>query len=407
MRLFLFPLLFLPLLASCQQAPSGQELSHAPSAILADSLPATPRPAAEFIDRYLPMLRGKSVGLVVNQSSLVGSTHLVDTLLSLGVNIRKIFAPEHGIRGIADAGETVKDDVDIRTGLPIISLYGKNKKPTPNQLSGLEMIVFDVQDVGARFYTYISTMHYVMEACAEQRIPFMVLDRPNPNGDYVDGPVLDTASFRSFVGMHPIPVVHGLTVGELADMINGEKWLAGGVQCSLTIFLCDNYTHQTPYSLLVEPSPNLPNDQAIALYPSLCFFEPTIVSVGRGTDAPFQQIGSPMHATHYAFSFVPQSVQGAKSPKHLGKTCYGNDLRSWEMPSPRQLSLHELLTFYQQTENKADFFTSASFFDLLAGTDALRKQIVAQKSEEEIRLSWQEGLLRYKNLRKRYLLYQE
>ncbi len=373
----------------------------------ADTLLQTrPQPAAVAIQRYLPMLQGKNVAMVVNQTSRVGEVHLVDTLLALGINIQKIFAPEHGFRGTADAGETVKDATDMRTGLPIISLYGKNKKPTASQLAGIDLVVFDIQDVGARFYTYISTMHYVMEACAEQKVALIVLDRPNPNGHYIDGPVLDTA-YRSFVGMHPIPVVHGLTVGELSQMINGEGWLAGGLQCSITVIMCDNYTHSTPYQVPVAPSPNLPNAQAIALYPSLCFFEPTIVSIGRGTEAPFQLVGSPEHAAQYAFSFTPQSTSGAKYPKHEGVACFGEDFRQMDVQSLDSLWLGPLLRYYQQTPQNVDFFTNTQFFDLLAGSPALRTAIMEGQSAEEIRQSWQPALATYKALRQRYLLYEE
>lgn len=392
-------LFFLCFLLAC--SPNESTVLESPTEI---QVQESPKPAAENTSAYLPLLQGKNIALVVNQTSVVGETHLADTLLKLGISIKKIFAPEHGFRGTADAGETVTDGIDTKTGLPVISLYGKNKKPSSSQLEGIDLVVFDIQDVGARFYTYISTMHYVMEACAENAISFMVLDRPNPNGYYVDGPVLDT-SFSSFVGMHPIPVVHGLTVGELAQMINGENWLKGGVQCDLQVVACTNYQHDSQYKLPIKPSPNLPNDRAIELYPSLCFFEPTIVSIGRGTQTPFQLVGSPEHANFYSYQFTPQSTSGAKYPKHEGELCFGKDLTDSSIQHNTPFFLTELLTFYQQTEDKETFFTNAKFFDLLAGTDKLRQQIRAGLSEEEIRQSWQSDLEKYKILREKYLIY--
>jgi len=355
---------------------------------------------AERMSEYLDILKGKSIGLVVNQSSLVGTTHLVDTLLSEGINISKIFTPEHGFRGDKDAGELVNDDDAESTGFTIISLYGKNKKPTPEALSGIDIMVFDLQDVGVRFYTYASTMHLVMEACAQNNIPMILLDRPNPNGHYIDGPILDP-QFRSFVGMHEIPVVHGLTLGELAQMINGEKWLEGGVQTALQVITLENYNHQTSYSLPIKPSPNLPNDQSIAWYPSLCFFEGTVISIGRGTVFPFQVAGytDPEFGT---FTFTPESIEGmASNPKLLGKQCFGVDLRNSVPPS--KLDLSYLIHYYNLFENKEKYFIS--YFNTLAGTDQLRIQIEQGMSEEEIRKSWQQGLDDYRIKRKIYLLY--
>ncbi len=297
----------------------------------------------EQTEKYLPLLKGKNIALVVNQTSVIQNTHLVDSLLSHKLRIKTIFAPEHGFRGEADAGAHVANGIDKKTNLPIISLYGNNKKPTSAQLKGIDLIIFDIQDVGARFYTYISTMHYVMEACAENGIPLLILDRPNPNGMYVDGPVLDM-KFQSFVGMHPIPVLHGLTVAELAKMINGEKWLKDSAQCELVNITCENYTHQTTYSLPIKPSPNLPNDQAIALYPSLCFFEGTIVSVGRGTEMPFQLYGHPSWKT--AYSFTPISTAGASSPPYQNQRCYGYNL---ENTSTDGFTLSYLIQAYQNT----------------------------------------------------------
>jgi uncharacterized protein YbbC (DUF1343 family) len=352
---------------------------------------------AEQLELYLPQLKGKRVGLVVNQTSVVGQTHLVDTLLSRGVKVAVIFAPEHGFRGEADAGAHVKDAKDIRTGLPIISLYGKNKKPSAAQVKDLDILVFDIQDVGTRFYTYISTMHYVMEAAAENNKPVLVLDRPNPNGHYIDGPVLEM-EHKSFVGMHPLPIVHGLTVGELAEMINGEKWLEGQRQADLTVVPVANYTHNTGYILPVKPSPNLPNQQAIILYPSLCLFEGTNVSVGRGTPTPFQVIGSPYY-TNKGFSFTPVSTAGATEPPYKGKTCYGLDLTDPSKAQP--FTLAYLLEMYQNSTQKDKFFNN--FFEKLAGTS--REQIIAGKTEAEIRASWEPALANYRNLRKQYLLY--
>ncbi|CAN5300636.1 DUF1343 domain-containing protein [soil metagenome] len=355
---------------------------------------------AEQMDLYLPKLENKRVALVVNQTSIVKDQHLVDTLLSKNVKIAKVFAPEHGFRGDADAGEHVKNSIDTRTQIPIISLYGDNKKPTAAQLADVDVIIFDIQDVGARFYTYISTLHYVMEACAEQNKQLLILDRPNPNGHYVDGPVLDM-KFQSFVGMHPIPIVHGLTVGELATIINGEKWLPGGKECSLEIIKNQNYDHKTSYSLPVKPSPNLPNDQAIKLYPSLCFFEGTILSLGRGTHFPFQVIGYP-DELFGDFTFTPKSIVGmAKNPPYENKTCYGLDLRNAELNE--NFTLKYLIDFYKLAPDKDKFFNA--FFNKLAGNDKLQKQIKEGMSESEIKKSWENDLQAYKNMRKQYLLY--
>jgi uncharacterized protein YbbC (DUF1343 family) len=356
---------------------------------------------AEQTSRYLPLLQGKRVAVVVNQTSVIGKSHLVDSLLALGVSVKLIYAPEHGFRGDADAGAHVRNATDTKTGLPIFSLYGNNKKPTAQQLKEIDVVLFDIQDVGARFYTYISTMHYVMEACAEQNKQVLVLDRPNPNGYYVDGPVLE-AKYKSFVGMHPIPVVHGLTVGELAGMINGEKWLAGQKTCLLRVIPVAHYTHQTRYSLPVKPSPNLPNDLAIQLYPSICLFEGTQVSVGRGTDWPFQVIGSPFYAKK-DFSFTPRSVPGATSPPLLNQLCYGKKLGPQDAPG--KFSLAFVIDFYQHSSRQDTFFNSNNFFNTLAGTDKLKAQILAGQSEAEIRASWQPALQQYKTLRRKYLLY--
>ena len=356
---------------------------------------------AEKMDAYLPMLEGKNVALVVNQSSLVRGTHLVDTLLALNVKVKSIFCPEHGFRGTADAGEHVDNEIDSKTSLPIVSLYGSNKKPKKEQIEGIDVIVFDLQDVGVRFYTYISTMHYVMEACAENDIQFIVLDRPNPNGHYVDGPVLEM-EYKSFVGMHPIPVVHGLTVGELAQMINTEGWLANGAKCNLNVVTMDNWTHDTPYDLPVKPSPNLPNARSINLYPSLCFFEPTQISIGRGTQMPFQVVGSPL--SDGDFAFTPISIDGmSKYPKHENKQCQGMDLRIGEYLNG--INLEYLIKYYQDYPEKETFFTNSKFFNLLAGNGTLQEQIKSGATESEIRKSWKVKLDEFKILRTKHLFY--
>ena len=361
---------------------------------------------AEQLDILLPILEGKRIALVANHTSLVGNTHLADTLLSLKVNLVKVFAPEHGFRGSADAGEHVTNSKDSKTGLPLISLYGSNKKPSPDQLKDVDIVVFDIQDVGARFYTYISTMTYVMEACAETKIPVIVLDRPNPNGHYVDGPVLDP-KFSSFVGLHPVPVVHGLTVGEYAQMVNGEAWLKNKVKCDLLVIKCKGWSHSNYYQLTVPPSPNLKTMNAIYLYPSLCFFEGTIVSVGRGTDTPFEMIGYP-EGKIGGYTFTPKSGPGSKSPKYEGKECRGFNLRPFGENFVRdtgRLYLFWITSLTEAEKYNPSFFTP--FFDKLAGTDEFRKQLLAGKTEDEIRKSWQPDLIKYKEMRRKYLLYPE
>ena len=349
---------------------------------------------------YLPLLENKKIGIVTNQSGILSDgTHLVDFLLSKKINVRKIFAPEHGFRGTSDAGETIKNDKDVTTGLPIISLYGTNKKPKAEQLKDIDILIFDLQDVGARFYTYISSLHYIMEACAENKIPVIVLDRPNPNGNIVDGPILEKEN-QSFVGMHTIPVLHGMTIGEYAQMINGEKWLKEGIQCSLQIIPCLNYNKSLPYDLPVKPSPNLPNAQAINLYASLCFFEGTNVSVGRGTSTQFQIYGSP-YLPKNNYSFTPKPNEGAKDPLYNGVVCYGGDLT--KVTKVTQLELKWLIKAYNETADKSKFFNP--FFTKLAGTKKLQEQIEKGMSEHAIRTSWEEGLHHFKEMRKPYLLY--
>ena len=363
---------------------------------------------AERFDKLKTLLEDKRIGLVVNQTSILNNeiqTHLLDALLENGFQVKVVFAPEHGFRGIADAGEIVKDSKDIKTGIPIVSIYGKQKAPTAEQMADIDAVVFDIQDVGARFYTYISTMHYVMEACAENDKELIVLDRPNPN-DYIDGPIRQPG-FRSFVGVDPIPLLHGLTVGELASMINGEGWLKTGENsCKLEVVTMLNWKHGDPYWLPVKPSPNLPNDQAVRLYPSLCFFEATSFSVGRGTYHPFQVIGYP-DKKFGDFSFTPTSLPGFDThPIQKDKVCYGINLQ--EYPFEGGLTLKFVLYFYDKCGKNASFFFSrAKWFDLLAGTDQLRKQIIAGMNDEDIRDTWKEDLDNYKEMRKKYLLYEE
>ncbi|SNS85705.1 Uncharacterized conserved protein YbbC, DUF1343 family [Ekhidna lutea] len=355
-------------------------------------------PGAYQLESYLPLIKDKKVGLTVNHSSLIGTKHLTDTLQSQQINIVKVFTPEHGFTGTLSDGEKVEYD-SSEASFELVSLYGKNKKPTEAQLANIEVMIFDIQDVGARFYTYISTMHYVMEACAENDIQVIILDRPNPNGSYVDGPVLDTA-YRSFVGMHPIPIIHGMTVGELAQMINSEGWLANGIKVDLSVIKIKNWSHSQIYSLPVNPSPNLPNDLSISLYPSLCLFEGTIMSVGRGTEHPFQQIGHPEYpdTMHY---FIPTPNEGAKWPPYEDQKCFG---RSWVGQSPQySFSLQPLIKAYQQM-GKDDFFND--YFKRLAGTNLLQKQIEEGQTEAQIRQSWEPALLEFKLSRKKYLLYE-
>ncbi len=362
-------------------------------------------PGAYQTPKYLPFLKGKQVALVVNHTSVIGKTHLADSLLALGIQVKRIFAPEHGFRGTADAGAHIDNELDAKTGLPLVSLYGKHKKPSPEDLAGIDVVIFDIQDVGARFYTYSSTLLYVQEACAENKVKLLVFDRPNPNGHYVDGPVLDPTKYASFVGLTAIPVVHGLTMGEYAQMLNGEGWLANKLVCDLQVIPVSNYNHKTMYSVPIAPSPNLPNDQSIGLYPSLCLLEPTIVSVGRGTLTQFQVVGTP-NAAAGNYTFTPIPTPGAMDPPLKGQLCYGMDLRQ---VNTRQLgfSLSYLIEMFEKTGRKESFFTSPAFFDKLAGTDSIRLGLLAGKSEQEIRASWKPALDRYKEMRRRYLIYQD
>jgi uncharacterized protein YbbC (DUF1343 family) len=359
---------------------------------------------AERMDEYLPLLKGRGVGLVANPSSRVKDVHLLDTLLGMGVRVIRIFAPEHGFRGEGEAGADIRDGRDPMTGLPVISLYGNHRKPTGADLDSVDVMVFDIQDVGVRFYTYISTLHLVMEACSERQVPVIVLDRPDPNGFYVDGPVLDTA-FRSFVGMDPVPVVHGMTIGEYARMVNGEGWLEHGMRCDLKVIPCLGYDHLTEYVLPVKPSPNLPNQVSVYLYPSLCFFEGTDVSLGRGTTFPFQVYGSP--AMKGDFSFTPHSIPGASlHPPHEGKLCHGRDLRTTgvgRIAGHPGLVLDWLMDAYRQVGDKGKFFNG--YFDTLAGTDQLRKQIESGVPVQKIKAGWKPGLEKYLKIRSKYLIY--
>ncbi|MFW5820265.1 MAG: exo-beta-N-acetylmuramidase NamZ domain-containing protein [Bacteroidota bacterium] len=362
-------------------------------------------PGAERIDLYNELLEGKTTGVVANHTSLIRDIHLVDLLISRGVKIEKIYSPEHGFRGTEDAGAKIEGGIDVKTGIQIISLYGKRRKPSPEDLVGIDIMVFDLQDVGARFYTYISSLHYVMEACAENNIPVIVFDRPNPNGNYIDGPILDP-EYKSFVGMHPVPVVYGMTIGEYAGMINGEKWLNKGLQCDLKVIECENYCHSSIYNPPVKPSPNLPNYLSVKLYPSLCFFEGTAISVGRGTEFPFQVFGHPDLETG-EFYFTPESKPGAAvNPKLKGEKCRGVDLRDFEKPeSISKINLEYLLLAYQNYPEKEEFFNS--YFNLLSGNEELKNQIVEGKTANEIRISWKKDIEKFMKIREKYLLYEE
>lgn len=411
------------LMVSCGSSIKKKEEREKGKEVIIGNTTLEIKTGAENTAAYLPLLKDKKVGIVTNQTGIVTipaktggikndkgeyvgefkgkpeTISVVDFLLRQKINVQKIYAPEHGFRGTADAGEHVVDGKDSKTGLPIISLYGDNKKPKAEQLAGIDVLLFDLQDVGARFYTYISTLHYIMEACAENNIPLIILDRPNPNGSIVDGPILEK-EYSSFVGMHQIPVLHGMTIGEYGQMINGETWLKNGVQCSLTVIPCLNYNRNTFYSLPVRPSPNLPNDQAVNLYASLCFFEGTNVSLGRGTNKQFQIYGSP-DLPNTGFSFTPMPNEGAKEPPLKGKLCYGEDLS--KAPKVTKLELKWLIKAYNETKDKSKFFIP--FFTKLAGTKKLQQQIEAGVPESDIRKSWEKGLADFKEMRKKYLIY--
>lgn len=376
-------------------------------------LKATLLTGAEQTEQYLPFLKNKRVGMVVNPTSVIGSQTSVDSLLKSGVQIVKIFGPEHGFRGNASAGISVNDAVDEKTGIPAVSLYGKHERPTTADLADIDVMLFDIQDVGVRFYTYINTLQHVMEACAENNKELLILDRPNPNGFYVDGPILDP-KLASGIGLQPIPIVHGLTVGEYAQMLNGQGWLRNKEKCKINIIKIANYTHDMPYELPVKPSPNLNTQQSILLYPTLCLFEGTIISQGRGTEFPFTVLGAPALKGKYSFSFTPKSIKGmAETPLHQDMPCYGLDLRSYNISNIRKektLNIKWLIELYNAYPQKADFFNyklskQMGNFDKLAGVTSLKQQIIAGKSEAEIRASWEPGLSAYKEMRKKYLLY--
>jgi len=361
---------------------------------------------AENMSGYLPLLKLKKIAIVANQTSLVNGKHLLDTLSQLGINVKRVFCPEHGFRGTGSAGEKIADDVDSKTGIPVKSLYGNNKKPAAKDLQDIDLVLFDLQDVGARFYTYISTMHYVMQACAEQNIPMVVLDRPNPNGFYIDGPVLQD-SFASFVGMHKVPVVYGMTIGEYAMMVNGEKWLGNNLQSKLTVIKCIGYTHKSRYVLPISPSPNLPNQRAVFLYPTLCFFEGTVISVGRGTNKPFQQYGHPL-LLNSETSFVPKNTVGAVNPPFVNEVCFGFDLTNNNDISDsfnEGIQLDIIINAYNNFPNKELFFNS--FFKKLAGNNVLQAQIKQGYTSKQIKESWQNELDNFKQVRKKYLLYDD
>jgi uncharacterized protein YbbC (DUF1343 family) len=371
------------------------------------------RTGAEQTEKYLPYLKGKRIGMVVNPTSVIGNETSVDSLLKLRVNIVKIFGPEHGFRGNASAGIHVNDAIDAKTGIKAVSLYGKHSTPTKEDLADVDLMIFDIQDVGVRFYTYINTLQHVMEACAAENKEVLILDRPNPNGFYIDGPILDP-KLVSGIGLQAIPIVHGLTVGEYAQMLNGEGWLKNKVKCKIKIITVENYNHDLPYDLPVKPSPNLNTQQSILLYPTLCLFEGTYLSQGRGTQFPFTVLGAPALKGKYDFSFTPKSIKGmAETPLHQNKACYGMDLRTYDVAKIRKdkaLNLNWLIELYNAYPNKADFFnfklsTQMGNFDKLSGDYGLKQQIIAGKSEKEIRASWEPGLTRYKTMRQQYLLY--
>ena len=367
------------------------------------------QPGAERLADYLPLIKNKKIALVINHTSIVGNTHLLDTLLELGVHVTKVFVPEHGFRGEASAGENITDTKDPKTGIPVISLYGSKYKPSRDDLEDVELVIFDIQDLGVRFYTYISTLGEVMAASAENKIPLIVLDRPNPNGHYVDGPVREER-FKSFVAKYPLPVVYGLTIGELATMINGEAWNGRDLKCDLTVIKCINYSHLSHYDLPVKPSPNIPDFIAVSLYPSLCFFEGTTVSLGRGTDMPFKQIGHPLLNNDFKYSFIPSPNRGSTSPPQNGNTCYGinfNDFNITDFRYKGKIELKWLIEFYNLLKDKDKFFLDNNYIDKLAGTESLRKMILSGKNPDEIRQSWMEELAEFKILREKYLLYDD
>ncbi len=402
-HLFFYLFLAISALASCSGNQQKQTTAGGKTENVSANKPAPIIVGAEQFDLYEKFIKAKNVALVVNQSSLVKGKHLLDFLLEKKIKVVKIFALEHGFRGNIDRGKHVDSNVDEATGIPIVSMFGSNRKPKNEQLADVDVVIFDIQDAGARFFTYISSMHELMEACAVNHKKLLIFDRPNPLGDYVDGPVRK-AKFKSFVGMHPIPVVHGLTVGELAQMINGEKWLKDGKQCDIEVIKLKNYKHSMQYSLPIKPSPNLPNDLSIRLYPSLCFFEATPVSVGRGTLFPFQVVAYP-DASFGDSLFIPQDIEGMQiNPIQEGKVCYGVDLRGLK-PHEVKFTLKYVIDFYNKFDNKELFFSRKKWFNLLVGNDLLIEQIKSGMSEKEIRAQWKNELDDYKKMRKKYLLY--
>ncbi len=408
MKITLILTLILAIFSSCTNASLKEKDSDSVVVANEAAVKADIITGAQQINKYLPLLKGKNVALSINNTSVIDGKLSMDTLLKLGVKIVKGFGPEHGFRGKASAGAKIGDETDEKTGVPLISLYGSKYKPTKEDMKGIDVMVFDMQDVGVRFYTYLSTLHYIMEACAENNVELIVLDRPNPNDGYVDGPIRE-ADQVSFVGKHAIPILHGLTFGEYAGMINGEGWLPGKAKCKLTVIKMENYTHGKPYTLPIAPSPNLNTQQSILLYPSLCLFEGTVISQGRGTHYPFTVLGNPELKGKYEFSFKPVSIPGmSEKPPHMDKDCYGLDLRKYDtsiFTKTGRINLTWLKEFYAAYPNKAEFFRAANF-DRLAGTSKLRKQIIEGKSEEEIRKSWEPGLGEYKETRTKYLLYE-
>jgi uncharacterized protein YbbC (DUF1343 family) len=360
-------------------------------------------PGAERMHLFLDSLKGKRIAIVANQTSMVKGSHLVDTLLCEEINVVKIFAPEHGFRGEGDAGEHINSSYDEKTGISVVSLYGNHKKPTPADLTDVDVVIFDIQDVGVRFYTYLSTLHYVMESCAENHKKLILLDRPNPNAHYVDGPILETG-YKSFVGMHPVPIVYGMTIGEYAKMINGQYWLADSVQCDLKVIPIKNYTHKTKYSLPVAPSPNLKSDLAISLYPSLCLFEATSISIGRGTNRPFEMYGHPRFPKT-GYSFTPQPQPGAKYPLHVNRICNGYDLRNATQTRKYELNLFYLTNARDLLGDSAVFIDQNAFFNRLAGNATLKEQLYKGWGPKEIREAWKPGIEQFLKIRKKYLIY--
>lgn len=392
-RFFLFLFFTISIFFSCCDTYAQRKILNDQDAIV----------GASRLELYLPEIKDKNVGIVANQTSVFNDTHLIDTLLTYNIDIRKIFTPEHGFRGKADEGASVGNSIDEKTNIPIISLYGNNKKPTSSQLEDIDVLLFDLQDVGTRFYTYISTMTYVMEAAAENDISVIILDRPNPNGFYIDGPVLEDEN-SSFVGLHQVPVVYGLTIGEYALMVNGEHWLKDGLQCNLQVIPLGDYDRDCIYRLSVKPSPNLPNWESVYLYPSLCFFEGTVVSVGRGTQFPFQVYGHP--SIQADFTFTPRQAEGRNKPLLCDKQCFGKYLTDYAHNFKKEkakINLSWLIEAYNQLKDKEKFFNN--FFLKLSGTKELQQQIEDGLSEKEIRDSWKEELDKYKEIRKKYLLY--